>query len=342
MKLKKSENAIPKKYNYGLALLKVILAYSVVCTHHLNFKSIENKILQYLFKERLSHVPAFFIMSFYFMYKDLLSSNIKAYLKRLERLLIPYILWPIIIFILNNYILYIFTIVQKFSFNDLIYQFIIGRGVLGILWFQWNLIMLTSLFFFIIYFCKNKYLFLIQIFGCFSYTIQYSGYNKKLINILRPEIKFTLGKFFESVPFASTGLTLASFQILNIIQKYKIQTLFFCLYIFVSLDKYSIIRDLKFSNSYSGLIFNVRAICLIFIFSLFPSNKITNIKIQKILKHITNYTPGVYYLHPVIRRYFKNDINHTLSGVFIIYLICYLICLIGMIFFGKTKLKYLF
>ena len=138
------------------------------------------------------------------------------------------------------------------------------------------------------------------------------------------------------------GLSLASFQILNIIQKYKIQTLFFCLYIFISSDKYSIITDLKFSNSYSGLIFNVRAICLIFIFSLFPSNKITNIKIGKILKHITNYTAGVYYLHPVIRRYFKNNINHTLSGVFIIYLICYLICFIGMKFFGKTKLKNLF
>ena len=337
MKLKKSKNDISKKYNYGLGLLKVILAYCVVCTHHLNFKTIKNKILQYLFKERLCQVPAFFIMSFYFMYKDLLSSNIKAYLKRLERLLIPYIVWPIIVFILNNYILCKFIVVQKFSFNDLKYQFIIGRGVLGILWFQWNLIMLTSIFFFIIYFWKKKYLFLIQIFACFSYTIQYSGYNKKLINILRPEIKFTLGKFFESVPFASTGLSLASFQILNIIQKYKIQTLFFCLYIFISSDKYSIITDLKFSNSYSGLIFNVRAICLIFIFSLFPSNKITNIKIGKILKHITNYTAGVYYLHPVIRRYFKNNINHTLSGVFIIYLICYLICFIGFIYYNNKN-----
>ena len=285
-------------------------------------------------------------MSFYFMYKDLLSSNIKAYLKRLERLLIPYIVWPIIVFILNNYILCKFIVVQKFSFNDLKYQFIIGRGVLGILWFQWNLIMLTSIFFFIIYFWKKKYLFLIQIFACFSYTIQYSGYNKKLINILRPEIKFTLGKFFESVPFASTGLSLASFQILNIIQKYKIQTLFFCLYIFISSDKYSIITDLKFSNSYSGLIFNVRAICLIFIFSLFPSDKISNIKIKKILRYITNYTAGVYYLHMHIIKYFKFFIDPikkgNIFGLFIIYLICYFICFVGILLFGKTKLKNLF
>ena len=343
---KNNKNIISKKYNYGLGLLKVISAFAIVRTHNFNFKSTKNKILRYLLKERLSHVPSFFIMSFNFMHNLLLSLNIKAYLKRLERLLIPYILWPIIIFILNNFILNNYIKIKKFSFNNLKYQYLIGRGIMGILWFQWTLIFLTTIFFFIIYLSKKKYLFLIQIFGCFSYSIQYSGYNRKLINYSRPEMKFTLGKFFESVPFASTGFTLGSFNILNIIQNYKIQTLFFCIYLFYSLDKYSIITDLKYANSYSGLLYNVRAVCLVFIFSLFPSNKITNKSIEKIIKYITNYTAGVYYLHPTIITYLKNIINpiknRSLLGIFIIYLICYLICFIGMQIFGKTKIKYLF
>ena len=176
--------------------------------------------------------------------------------------------------------------------------------------------------------------------------IQYSGNNKKFIDYLRPEMKFTLGKFFESAPFASTGFTLGSFKILYIIEIYKIQTLFFCLYIFLLLDKYTIFARLGHKSGYSGFLYNVRAICLIFIFSLFPSNKIANTKIEKIIKHITNYTAGVYYLHPTIIRYLKDNINpiknHTLFGIFIIYLVCYLICFIGMHIFGKTKLKYLF
>lgn len=87
-------------------------------------------------------------------------------------------------------------------------------------------------------------------------------------------------------------------------------------------------------------------VSFIFIFSLFPSDKITNFKIEKIIKNMTNYTAGVYYLHLTIILYFRNYINPikngTLFGLFIIYLICYFICFIGMKIFGKTKLKNLF
>ena len=216
---------------------------------------------------------------------------------------------------------------------------------MAIFWFQWNLVMLTTIFFLIIYLCKKKYLFLIQIFGCFAYFIQYSGYNKIFKNYLRPEKRLTLVGFSISVPFASTGFTLASLKILNIITNHKIEASFFSLYIFYFLDKYSIFTRLNY-HIYSGVIYNVRAIVLIFIFSLFPSNKITNIKIEKIIKYITNYTAGIYYLHQKIALYCKNFIspikNGTLFGVFIIYFFCYLICFIGMQIFGKTKLKNLF
>ena len=348
MELKKSfyKNIMPKKYNYGLGLLKLILAFGVVRSHNFNYNSTKNKILLYLFRKRRTHVPSFFIMSFYFSHNDLLSSNIKIFLKRIERLLIPYILWPLIIYLLNNYILNNFIALEKYSANDLKRQLLIGNGVMRIFWFQWNLIILTILFFMIIYICKKFHLFLIQIFGCFAYSIQYSGYNKMFTDYLKRENKITLGRFIVSVPYTCTGFTLASLKILNVIQNYKIQTLFFSIYIFYSLEKYSVFLESKDENTYTGILYNVRAICLIFIFSLFPSDKITNIKIKKILKYITSYTAGVYYLHNHIKRYFKDLIGPikkgTAIGLFIIYLICYLICFIGMLLFGKTKLKNLF
>ena len=284
-------------------------------------------------------------MSFYFIHKDLLKSNINIFLKRLERLLIPYILWPIIFYILNNYILNNYITTKKYSLNNLKNQFLIGSGIINIFWFQWNLMTLTTLFFIIIYLWKKFHLFLIQIFACIAYYIQYSGYNKMFTKYLIDEKRLTLGRFFVSVPYASTGFTLASFKILNIIPNYKIQTLFFSIFIFCLLEKYSVFLEIT-DDSYSGILYNVRAICLIFIFSLFPLNKITNIKIKKILRYITNYTAGVYYLHGKIIRYFKFYIDPikkgTLCGIFIIYLICYFICFIGMLIFGKTKLKNLF
>ena len=346
LKRRKNKNIIIKKYNYGLGILKAILAFYVVRTHCFNYSTLKNKILRYLIRERKSHVPSFFIMSFYFMHKDLLSSNIKIYLKRIERLLIPYILWPIIILLLNNYILYKYIKLQKYPLNILKSQYLICFGIMRIFWFHWTLIILTTIFFFIICQYKNKSLFLIQIFGCFAYYMQYSGYNSKFSDYLKPENRLTIGLFFVSAPFASTGFTLASFKILDIIPNYKIQTLFFCLFIFCSLDKYSIIEKIKAENIYAGLLYNVRAICLIFIFSSFPSNKMTNKNLEKLIKYITNYTAGVYFLHQKIYTYCKHFIipikNGTLFGICIIYLICYLICFIGTLIFGKTKLKHLF
>ena len=107
-----------KKYNYGLGILKTILAFSIIRTHNFNYKSTKNKILLYILRDRRIHVPSFFIMSFYFIHKDLIILNIKIFLKRMEKLLIPYCIWPIIIFILNNYLLNKFINLQKiYSFK---------------------------------------------------------------------------------------------------------------------------------------------------------------------------------------------------------------------------------
>ena len=176
--------------------------------------------------------------------------------------------------------------------------------------------------------------------------MKYSGNNYHLINHLRPEMQLTLGRFFISAPFTSTGFTLGNFKILNIIANYKIQTLILCSFFFCFLEKYSIFSSIRHDNSYNGFLYNIKSICLVFIFSLFPSNKIANIKIGKILKHISNYTEGIYYLHTHIILYFKGFIkpikNGTLFGLFIIYLICYIISFIVMQLFGKTKFKFLF
>ena len=77
-------------------------------------------------------------------------------------------------------------------------------------------------------------------------------------------------------------------------------------------------------------------------------NPISSIKrlILDTLKIITNYTGGIFYLHWTIITYLRNYVNiikiGSFSGCIFIYFICYILCLIGMKFFGKTKLKNLF
>lgn len=336
---------ISKKFNYGLGILKLLLAFDVIRSHNFNIKSTKNKILLYLLKSKKIHVPCFFILSFNFVHNELISSNIKIYLKRIERLLIPYLLWPIILFLLNNYLKIIFH-TQSYSLKQLKNQLLWGYGFLPQFWFQWNLIFLTTFFFIITYLYKRNYLFFIHVLAFIAYIIQYSGLNKKYFNYLRSVKKISLSRICEMLPLAASGFTLGAFKIIDNIQNFKIKTFIFCLLSLYLLEKYPVFSRLKDEIAYSGIILNIRAVCLIFIFSIFSSDKIKNIKIDKIIKNFTNYTGGIYYLHITIITFFKDIIrpikNGTVLGLIIIYLICYLICFIGIQFVGNSKFKFLF
>lgn len=231
------------------------------------------------------------------MHKDLILINFKLLGKRLLRLLIPYICWPIIFYFIINSILHkLFTSINNYSFTELKIQLLWGSSFVGQLWFQWNLIALTILFFIIIFIFRKYHLFALQLLDVFAYDLQYSGYNVKFYNSLSTEKAKTLGPFMEVLPFATTGFALASFKIIDFIHNIKIKTLTFSLLFFNLVQKYHIFAEIN-GRSYPGIIINVRAVCLVFIFSLFPSEKVKNYKIMNIVKYFTNYTAGVFYMH---------------------------------------------
>ena len=70
-----------------------------------------------------------------------------------------------------------------------------------------------------------------------------------------------------------------------------------------------------------------------FVFALFPSEKMKNKIILKIIIQLTNYTAGVYYMHLTVyyytHYYIKSIKQRTIKGCMINYLICYCISLIG-------------
>ena len=176
--------------------------------------------------------------------------------------------------------------------------------------------------------------------------IQYSEYHYKNIYLKYPYYNHrTLGLFFESVPFAVTGFTLGFYKMLDILQKNKFHTFFLSILFYSLFANYNIITKGK-GVIYQGLKLNIQATNVIFAFSLFPSDSIKNKFISNLLTVITNNTAGIYYLHWSIRIYFKGYFYFIKKGTFIgtifIYLICYLICFIGLLIFGKTPFKYLF
>ena len=334
-----------KIHDYGLGILKTFLAVLVIAAHQFSRNTTKNEIILKIYDNRNIHVPSFFIMSFYFTCHNLLSQNPKKILSRFVRLLIPYIGWPIIIKQTNR----IYNQKYKTKFPDSIEilksQLFWGQEYLDQFWFQWDLIVTTLLFLLIILIFRKNCLFILILILILFYYCQYSGnYFQKYLPIQKNN-KYTILRMFEMVPLGVTGFIIGYFNIINKINKYKFQTLVISCITYHIVNNYQLFRIVKITL-YSGIELNIKSICAIFIFSLFPSDKITDKNLQKVFNLLTNYSAGLFYLHIPIRNYGSKYIdeikNQTFLGIVYNFLICYSISVVGDLIFGKTPLKYLF
>jgi len=133
------------------------------------------------------------------------------------------------------------------------------------------------------------------------------------------------------------------FNILNKIKSIRFQVFIFSVIIFFLVDFFNVFI---FLDDYNGIELNILSICLIFIFCSLPFEKIKNIYIISIIRYVTRYTPGIYYLHTTVHFYLRYYIlcfkKGSIESIIINYIICYSICNIGMFFFGNTKARNLF
>ena len=152
--------------NYGLEILRMILCFWVVLFHCLR-KTDNNIILN--FKRKMFHVPSFFFISFYFIFPIIRRKNTNKMVLRLERLLIPYLFWPLITFAINNLL---FLCCKRSRFNrlltlyELFEQLITGRVFFGQFWFLSNLLLITIFIFILSFFFEiNYFLKIVQAIG---------------------------------------------------------------------------------------------------------------------------------------------------------------------------------
>ena len=216
-------NSNNKNINKGLLILKIYLSFSVVASH--SFITSKKFGFQSLLMNHI-HVPCFFEMSFYFFYKTLISRNLDRYKQRLNRLLIPYIIWPIIIIIINYLLNHFLTINLKHSLNDLKNQILTGHSFIYSFWFQWDLIFITVIFIFIEFIFKKNLIFILINIELFALFFQYSSLNYQFFSKFIFEMRYTFGRFAESLPFSISGFMLAHFQIIFYFQKYYIKTIY--------------------------------------------------------------------------------------------------------------------
>lgn len=340
MKFKKNEK---KKFNAFFALLRIYISFLVVNTHCFKppISLYQNIFKLKLLKNRI-HVPIFYIMSFYFCYNLFSSKNIPKIKQRFERIIIPYFIWPIILFLINNYLL---NFISKISLYDLLLQLLYGHCYNTVFWFQYDLILVTFIFTFSsLLFYKFNNFFLINL-EIISFYFQYSNNNYILFSNLPYYKKNTLGRIAEMIPYCVSGYIFGYLKVSIISKKLRFFYLYFLFILLLFFIKYNVFTYVK-GFLLQGFDLYAKSLCIFIIFLLFPSEIITNNTFIKFMKFLSNYTSGVYYLHKCVFNYFAkyNSLirNKTLCGCVIIYLICYLISILGILLFGKTKLKHLF
>ena len=131
-----------KQRNVGLELLRSLLCFWVIIFH---FLTPANTFASSVKRKRY-HVPCFFFISFFYLYSAIKDKNILKMKLRLQRLLIPYLIWPLIIFIINNTLFLLFENNQFhniLSLYDLKIQLLVGRKFMSHLWFMFHLLFLS-------------------------------------------------------------------------------------------------------------------------------------------------------------------------------------------------------
>lgn len=326
-----------KQINYNLQLLRLILSFWVVVHHCYRYS--------YLYRKGLFPVPTFVIMSFYFYYNTLKKKDIIKIKLRFQRILIPYIIWPILLFIFNNILfkLFEFSLYNKeLLLNDIVVQFIMGQTFHSIFYFQFNLIFLTILFTIISILFKKSFIFIFQILLIIAYIFQYSYLNLYTFKKYSNNIALSLGHIFEFLPFAVMGIILRHLDINAKIKQFKCLTIIYSGIILFLILKYDIFVRIK-GYFYPGVLYNIGGNCIFILFSLLSFQ---NKKLIFLLKIITKYTGGIYYIHPICFRILKLKFlfikNTTLHGSAAIYIISYITCYFGDKLSYKTKFKFLF
>ena len=339
----KTKKSVIKQRNLGIELLRAFLCFRIIILHY--YSSTNNYILS--LKSNRFQVPCFFFISFYFLYPTIYQRNEIKLKMRLERLLVPYIGHPIINWIINNLM---FSLIgfnrynRYLTLNDLKTQLIVGRGIYGIavLWFHFNLLIFTILFFIFSYLMGNYFLVIFQLLAIYSYKLHYSGINYKFFHLYTENIWMSVGNLNETFPIAISAFSFASINFFQIILKQRKRYLFFSFILFYAISNSNIFTYI-FGFTTTGVKQNFLSLFLFIFFSLLPLEFLNQIFLL-FIKQITKYTQGIYCLHFVFQYYLKIGIdkNGTFIGCVFLYIISYVASLIGFNICSNTKLKFLF
>lgn len=316
-----------KEFNYGFALLRVIMCFEVVLNHFWKEKATPPRILIPFGLMTSFAVSVFMFLSFFLMKNLFISECTKKKLIRIKRLAFPLFGWAIIYWFI--YIILQFKINFDIHFSDLLWQCFTGSSpkLNPPLWFHSILIIITVLFIFIFLCVKEEYgLFIVCLISLLCLVLEYSGINYGIFNSCRYELKWSIGRLIEMIPYATLGFLCSYFMIFEKLrQKRLLSCILFFLFSCFSFYYHTVKPAIGFGYEFDDRI--IRAFFVVGFVYFIPFEKLPE-KILKFIKFITKYTLGIYCMHWGIGKiidylFTKNDLY---VNSFVVCIIIYVIC----------------
>lgn len=334
-----------KKYNYGIGILRAFMCFEVILYHFWNSLEYTNSIYAFPIKVKTTAVPVFMILSFVYakgLFNNLSSINIR---KRFSRLVVPHIGWAICYWLIFEAIDIVFKQDNVNGGKDLLAQLVIGQPLNSSMWFQATLIYLTVIFV-VILLCvpktKNVIFILVTL---IVFGIEYSGVNR-IIDGVGGDVGRFLEFSLEMIPYSIVGYYIAQNDILDKLKKYWYVSVPVSL---VFLNIALKVDDIAYGYSYEGLVLLVRALSFIVVFYSLPIEKLPS-RACSIIKYLSNYTLGIYCMHRLFGKLYVMFVYHTdfglelytFSSCVALYILCFVMSLVGSKIFKNTFLKQMF
>ena len=299
-----------KSFNYGLALLRMLMCFEVVLCHC--WSTDIPMYLQPFSMLRGYAVPVFMFMSFFLTQKSFMKRDKDYAFNRIWKLLLPQIVWSVVYFVIYWLVGTIIHYNLVNGISDLFWQLFTGHSprLNPTMWFQTDLIVISVLFFIIFFFCKETVgISIIVLMSIVCLILQYSGLNYLLFGSMRYELSYPLGRLSETIPMATVGFLASRFNLLKPIKDKYIGNLIISVILtalFGILDKKVLVVSGNFS--YAGIWKIGVALCLtMFAFNL--NFKRINKKILRGINFITKYTLGIYCAHRLINSFLINAMS---------------------------------
>ncbi len=204
-------DSVQKRYNIGLALLKLWMCYEVVMVHFWSLGTTNWKVPPgtWLIEAMRAYAVPVFMLTSFFLAAERFRRNDGAWLRsRFVRLVVPFASWSLISFAVFA-ALSPFSEVFKVTFRDLGYQLALGttKALGSQMWFQAVLIILTAFFaaFFRLVRPRHVAVGLLAVFAV-AEVLDYTGLNKWLFEGFCFEVRNPLGRVFPMMPYAVLGL----------------------------------------------------------------------------------------------------------------------------------------